>query len=186
MREEASWRVIASQVLLDRPPWLRVIEQKVELPNGVVIDGYLLAPGRDYAMIVAVTPARDVLLVRQYKHGIGRELLEFPAGYIDASDEDPLACAKRELLEETGFQADSWTSLGAFCIDSNRGPTSAHLFLAQNAVLAGAPKLDDTETLTMTTLPLHDVPALLATGAAPSIACAAAWALATPHLSGSM
>jgi ADP-ribose pyrophosphatase len=186
MPEEASWRVIASRVLLDRPPWLRVVEQKVALPNGVVIDDYLLAPGRDYAMVIAVTPAHDVLLVRQYKHGIGRELLEFPAGYLDDADADPLACAQRELLEETGYASERWTSLGAFCIDSNRGPTSAHLFLAQDAVPAAAPHLDDTEALTMTTLPLHDVPALLAGGDAPSIACAAAWALALPHLAGSM
>jgi 8-oxo-dGTP pyrophosphatase MutT (NUDIX family) len=186
MPEEASWRVIASRVLLDRPPWLRVVEQKVELPNGVIIDDYLLAPGRDYVMVIAVTPARDVLLVRQYKHGIGQELLEFPAGYLDASDADPLACAKRELLEETGFTAETWTSLGAFCIDPNRAATSAHLFLAQDAVRDGAPHLDDTETLTMTTLPLRDVPAQLASGDAPSIACAAAWALAMPHLGGSL
>jgi 8-oxo-dGTP pyrophosphatase MutT (NUDIX family) len=186
MPEEASWRVIASRVLLDRPPWLRVIEQQVVLPNGIVIDDYLLAPGRDYAMVIAVTPARDVLLVRQYKHGIGRELLEFPAGYLDASDADALACAKRELLEETGFTSQYWTPLGAFCIDSNRAPTSAHLFLAQDAVPGGAPHLDDTEALTMTTLPLRDVPALLASGGAPSIACAAAWALAMPHLGGSL
>lgn len=176
------WRVLAESVLVDRPPWLQVIEQRVELPNGVVIEGYLLTPGREYAMTVAVTPEREVLVVKQYKHGIGRSLLEFPAGYIDASDADPLACAKRELREETGFTSDSWTSLGAFCLDPNRGTTSAHFFLARDARFATAPTLDETEVLTTTLVPLTEVPAMLSSGAMPTMACAAAWAMALPHL----
>jgi 8-oxo-dGTP pyrophosphatase MutT (NUDIX family) len=182
MTEASAWRVLASNVLVDRPPWLRVIEQRVELPNGIVIEDYLLTPTREYAMTVAVTPAREVLVVSQYKHGIGRAIVEFPAGYIDASDADPLACAKRELLEETGFTSDSWLSLGAFCLDPNRGPAPAHFFLAQNVRFTEAPALDDTEALTTTLAPLAEVPAMVSSGAMPSMACAAAWALALPYL----
>ena len=69
MREPKPWKVIESEVLLDKYPWLRVVRERVELPNGVIINDYLLAAWREYAMVVAIDDDHNVLLVRQYKHG---------------------------------------------------------------------------------------------------------------------
>ena len=82
------WQVLASEQLLDCSPWLRVIRQAVQLPTGAIIPDYLLTPGRDFSMIVALlepplAPVPELLLVRQYKHGFGQTLVEFPAGYLD-------------------------------------------------------------------------------------------------------
>jgi ADP-ribose pyrophosphatase YjhB (NUDIX family) len=118
--EPGAWQVLAAQTLLDRSPWLRVIAQSVRLPSGLVIPDYLLAPSRDFSLVVAVTADSQVLLVRQYKHGLGRVVLDFPAGYQDTPDEEPLACAQRELREETGYSAGRWTPLGALALDMNR------------------------------------------------------------------
>jgi len=68
--------------------------------------------------IVAITPDRRLLLVRQYRHAAGEALLELPAGKLDrqpdGSTEDRLRAAKRELTEETGFQAANWRELATF------------------------------------------------------------------------
>lgn len=144
-----TWTITKSRLLIDRSPWLRVWEQNVALPNGSRIEGYLLTEARDYAMIFALTEDGRVPLVRQYKHGIGQVVYELPAGYLDGQEE-PLACAQRELLEETGYGCEHWQSLGSLVIDSNRGNTRTHLFLGTGARYVAAPRLDETENLTCT------------------------------------
>ncbi|MBC8447294.1 MAG: NUDIX hydrolase [Chloroflexi bacterium] len=144
-----TWTVTNSTLLLDRAPWLRVWEQDVTLLNGSRIAGYLLTEGRDYAMIFALTADGRVPLVRQYKHGIGQAVYELPGGYLD-DGEEPLACAQRELLEETGYVCQRWQSFGSLVVDSNRSHDRAHLFLGTGAHRVAAPRLDETESLTCT------------------------------------
>jgi len=141
------WQILASRPLLDRQPWLSVWEEDVQLPNGLTIDGYLRARGRDYAMIFALLEDGTAPLVRQYKQGVGRPMYDLPAGYLDAPDESPLVAAQRELLEETGLIAGRWESLGHLVIDTNRGDTQAHLYLALDAQPNGRQHLDPTEAI---------------------------------------
>jgi ADP-ribose pyrophosphatase len=140
------WQVLSSRVLVDRQPWLRLIEQDVRLSNGHIIEGYLLATSREYAMTFALTTEGRVPLVRQYKHGVNGPSYDLPAGYLDLGEE-PLTCARRELLEETGYVADEWRHLTSAVLDTNRGNARAHLFLARGARRVAAPHLDDTEDL---------------------------------------
>lgn len=182
MSEPSAWEILQSETVADFSPWLKVIRQSVRLPNGVVIPDYVLTPGRSYSLVVALAEDERVLLVRQYKHGLGRPVYDFPAGYLETPAEDPLACAQRELLEETGHTAAAWTPLGAYMLDTNRGETAAHLFLAERLTRAADPHLDETESLTAHWAARAEIPALLRTGALPNIACAAAWGLAQAHL----
>lgn len=140
------WRVLSSNVLIDRLPWLRVTEQNVRLPNGHVIERYLLADTREYSMVFALTEDGRVPLVRQYKHGPRKPVYDLPAGYLD-DGEDPLAAAQRELLEETGYVVDDWRHLSSLLLDANRTSARAHLFLARGARQVAAPHLDETEDL---------------------------------------
>ncbi len=181
MTDPQPWRVLSSETLLDFSPWLRVIRQAVALPNGAHIPDYVLTPGRDYSMVLALTDDEQVLLVKQYKHGLGRVVLDFPAGYLDTPAEDPLACAQRELREETGYAARTWIPLGKWALDSNRATTGAHLFFARGLTRVAEPRLDDTEALVHFTVPLRDIPALLQTEM-PTLVCAAIWGLAAPHI----
>ena len=72
-----------------------------------------VAESPDAVVIVAVDGDRNLLLVRQYRFAVGRELLELPAGVIEG-DDSPMASAQRELREETGFAAGELTELGHF------------------------------------------------------------------------
>ena len=86
--------------------------------------------------VVPVLPDGSVVLVRQYRHPIGGELLEIPAGKVDPGEE-PLEAAKRELLEETGYRAASWTHLARFYIAPGYSNELMDLFLAEGLEKAG-------------------------------------------------
>lgn len=143
------WQILSSRPLLVREPWLSVWEERVKLPNGLIISDYLRTRARDYAMVVAVLADGTIPLVRQYKHGVGRALYDLPAGYLDGP-ETPLHGAQRELCEETGLVAANWRLLGHPVIDSNRGNDRAHLFLALDARQESEPELDLTEAIEVT------------------------------------
>lgn len=103
----------------------RVTASRIALANKYVTvreDDFLHGgkPGVHYVIdlprAAAVVPIMDdgrILLIRQYRHCVGRVLLELPAGRVDAG-ETVEAAARRELSEETGFEADHWTPLGRF------------------------------------------------------------------------
>lgn len=102
--------------------------------------------------IVAITPDGMVFMVRQYRFGTNRVMLEIPAGKLEVG-EDPYSAAMRELREETGYRADSLKSLGE-CV-----PTPAycseiiHLYLAENLTFCGQ-NLDENEFLNVEKYPL--------------------------------
>lgn len=141
------WRVLKSNLLVDRRPWIIMSEQDVILPNGTRIDGYITWEEREYALVVALTK-NGIPLVRQYKHGLRSFSLDLPGGYLNANEE-PLAAAQRELLEETGIKADKWTHLSSLVLDNNRGDAKTHLFLASEAHMESLPHPDETEELTI-------------------------------------
>ena len=168
------WKILASRGLLDRQPWLSVWEEDVRLPNGLAIEGYLRCATREYAMTFALLADGSVPLVRQYKHGVGAPSYDLPAGYLDSPDEEPLAAARRELREETGIEADHWETLGRLVIDTNRGGSSAHVFLATGAYVAGKPHLDATENLEVRLHTPRELADLVLSGEITSMASAAA------------
>ncbi|MEV4123384.1 NUDIX hydrolase [Nocardia sp. NPDC049707] len=83
---------------------------EVAMPGGRVVDREVVEHHAAVA-VAAIDDADNVVLIRQYRHPIGRRLLELPAGLLDVPGEDPLAAAKRELAEETGLAAREWSVL---------------------------------------------------------------------------
>lgn len=178
------WRILASRPLLDRRPWLTVWEEDVQLPDGQRINGYLRAEAREYAMVFALGADGTVPLVRQYKHGTGADSLDLPAGYLDTASEPPLTAAQRELHEETGLRARFWQPLGHFLLDTNRGATRAHIFLALDAYPDGPAHLDPAESLTVSFHAPDELRALVRCGQIDSLASVAGIMLALDALSG--
>src|SRR5947207_11562367 len=99
---------------------MRVWSEAVQLPDGRVVEEFSTIELPDYVVVVALTPDGRVVVERNYKHGPRRVCLNLPAGYLERGEE-PLAAARRELLEETGYAAEEWVSLGGFAKDGNRG-----------------------------------------------------------------
>lgn len=177
------WRTLARRVLLSRPPWMEVAEERVALPDGREIEGFLSVRTRDFAAIVALTEGDEVVLIRSYKHGPRRISLAVPAGYIEAN-EDPLAAARRELLEETGHEARDWTPLGRFVVDGNYGVATENIFLARNARRIAEPASGDLEDMEVVLVPGVEIGELLLRGEVAQLSSAAALALAVAFLQG--
>ena len=102
--------------------------------------------------MLALTDDGDAALVEQYRYGVGRVLLELPAGALDPG-ESPEAAARRELLEETGYQAREWRSLGRLAVEPGRHTNYGHLFVALGCRRVAAPALDPAEDLRQRLVP---------------------------------
>jgi len=109
---------------------LQLNHEKVTLGNGIRTEYDILTfPGA--SAIVPLLDRETVILVRQYRHAIGGDIREIPAGTFDA-DENPLECAKRELPEETGYSASKWHRLGEIIPIPGHSNKRVHLFLAMD------------------------------------------------------
>ena len=104
--------------------------------------------------IVAVTPGREVLMVRQYRYAAGKPLLEVPAGTLEAG-EPPSAAALRELREETGYRAANLSALGAFFSAPGFCDEVIHLFYA-DGLTPGEPDPDVGEDIELVALPFEE------------------------------
>ncbi len=125
------WETVRSTYIVESP-FLRLRRDCLRLPDGTLIDDYYVREGRAFAVIFAMTPDRRVVLVRQFRYGIGRFLLELPSGVIE-QDEDPSHCASRELAEETVYVGEGITHLTTLLVDPSNATTTMHLHLVRDA-----------------------------------------------------
>lgn len=119
--------------------------------------------GIDAAVILALTDAGELVLVEQYRPPLGAPCIELPAGLVgdEAAGEDPLASAKRELLEETGFEATCWEAFGRFASSPGMIGEIFHFFRATGLRRVAPGGGTASEAITVHVVPLADVPAFL-------------------------
>lgn len=153
----------------------------VQLPDGQVIDDWPWVITPDFACVVAVTPDERYLCFRQFKYAVEGTTLSVAGGYLEPGEE-PLAAAKRELLEETGYEAGEWIDLGRYAVDSNRGAGTAYLYLALDARRVTEPDADDLEEQELLLLSRAEIEAALDAGAFKVVPWTAGVALALRRL----
>jgi 8-oxo-dGTP pyrophosphatase MutT (NUDIX family) len=143
------WKTLASEQIL-HTPYLKIRREEVILPGGHVIPDYYIIENRGWAGIVPYTSDGRFLLNQQYKHGIGLEVLEFPAGGIDDGEDDPIEAAKRELMEESGYSAEDhdWEPLVQMLANPTGSESRAWWYLARNVHKTGEQKIDPVEVIT--------------------------------------
>ena len=157
------WKTIKSQLVFDNQ-WCQVRQDEVELPNGKVIDDFFVNVRPDIVLVLAVTPQREIIFVRQYRHGVNEILLELPAGSFNSQTEDSQSAAARELEEETGYVAQQLTHLATLYDNPVKDTNEIHLFLAQNAQPSGIQQLDVTEDVEIVLIPVENVLQKISTG----------------------
>jgi ADP-ribose pyrophosphatase len=130
--------------------------------TGTEHDFYIIESG-DWVNIIPITADRQVLMIKQYRHGSRGVTLEIPGGLVEPGDTaEGAAC--RELLEETGYQAKDWKKIGEVSPNPAIFNNRCHIFLARNLTKVGDPLPDQTEDIEALFLPIGDIPELIRKG----------------------
>lgn len=160
--KDMSWKVLDSEYLFRRP-WLTARRDRCQLPDGRIMDEYYVLEYPTFINVVAVTKDGEMVLVRQYRHGLGRTCFELVAGCVEPGEE-PMAAAQRELAEETGFTGGTWTETMCFSCNASAMNNLSHSFLAIGVERTTTQHLDANEDIEVHTLPQDEVRAMLLRG----------------------
>jgi len=144
------WKILESKHI---HPRFRV--DKCELPNGKFLDARVLELS-SWANIVALTKNNEVVLIRQYRHGVQDILWEIPGGVVE-DGEEPLAGIRRELLEETGYTASEFIQVGKLYPNPAFQTNTVYYFLALDAEKVTGQSLDDGEDIEVHLVPLDSL-----------------------------
>ena len=154
------WEVLTRNLVNDFGI-VKIYTKKARSPRTGDVRDILTIDFPDWALVLAITPNKEVVMVNQYRHGIERVCLELPGGLIDPQDSSPEVAARRELLEETGYQTSGLVRLGECypqpAVLSNR----CYFFLAEYAEKVQEPQMDEGEDIEIINVPLKDVTSMI-------------------------
>jgi ADP-ribose pyrophosphatase len=158
------WRTLASERLYSTPIF-DLLRLRSTHPNRGERDFYVLS-APTWVNIIPLTAEREVVLVRQYRHGISDFTLEIPGGMVDPEDPNPAAAARREMREESGYDSNVVIPLGQVHPNPAIQPNTCHFFFAPNVVKVGEPNpnLGGAEETEVTLVPLASIKRMIATG----------------------
>lgn len=144
------WKILGS-----RHPFPKFRMDSCELPSGKPYKAYVFEFD-SWANVVALTKNNEVVLVKQYRHGVQEVLLELPGGVVD-DGENPLEGAKRELMEETGYSAGNIIEVGRIFPNPAIQQNTLYCYLATDVELTGEQHLDDAEEIEVHLVPLDEL-----------------------------
>lgn len=170
--EKPHWRVLSSSYVLQSPHF-RLRRDELQLPDGTVIPDYYVRESDGFVIVLALTAAHEAVVIEQYRYGNDSLVTELPAGTLDAG-EDPLECARRELLEETGYAALRWDWVMSVPAEPVRSNAIMHCYLARDAWYDRPQSLDVTELIEVRRCSLRSLRDKLRTGEIGSAASIAA------------
>ncbi|WP_044915013.1 MULTISPECIES: NUDIX hydrolase [unclassified Butyrivibrio] len=156
-RDDLAWEEVSTEHLV-QDEWIDFRKSAFRFPDGTIFEPYYSYSRRDYVVIVPFDENGNLICVRQYRQGIREVTTEFPAGGIERSDgkeygdgkenaEEALKAAKRELSEETGYEAGKWTYLIKIPSNATIADNYAYVFLATDCRKVTGQNLDETEFL---------------------------------------
>lgn len=149
-----------SKKYINKHPYFTARQDAYETPTGKVVDPYFVVELPTSVCAVAVTRDQKVLMVKQYRHPVGEEMLEIPGGFIDAG-EDPQKAIARELLEETGYSFTEFIPLGKTAANPGVLDNFTYMFLATGGKKTAEQQLDDNEEIHVELVAVDDLRKML-------------------------
>ncbi|NUQ63637.1 MAG: NUDIX hydrolase [Pirellulales bacterium] len=159
---DRSWTLLDSRQIAQYPI-LRLREDRYRFEPTGAESCFIVCDTADWALIIATTADGQLVLVRQYRHGVQEVVLEVPGGVLDHG-ESPEDAARRELREETGYEAGRVRYLGKMLPNPAINNARLHVVLAEDCRWAGAPQFDPFEQIDVVLRPVADVPRMIAAG----------------------
>lgn len=160
--KDMSYKIVSSEYLIKRP-WLTARRDKVQLPDGRINPEYYVLEYPTWINVIAITKEGQMVLVRQYRHGLQRTNFEIVAGCMEEG-EQPIDAAKRELMEETGFGGGEWQEIMQLCANPSTTNNMTHSFLAKGVERISTQHLDATEDIEVYLFPQEEVRQMLERG----------------------
>lgn len=159
----SSWQRVAARRLLETRIFGVDHRRMLSPRTGAEHDIYVL-DCVDWCNIVPLNDDGQVVMVRQHRHGTQEVTLELPGGMVDPEDPSPLLAAARELYEETGYEAATIEPIGVIAPNPAILSNRCHSFLARGVHRVAEMALDPGEDIEVVTVPLGDIPAMVARG----------------------
>ncbi len=156
-RPRAGWEVLSSDELFSHP-YFRMRKDRCALPDERIMPAYYVMEFVDWVNVVPLTDDGKIVLVNQYRHAAKRRFYEFPGGTLDPDnkDETPETAARRELLEETGYEASRCAYLGLHYPNPGLQDNRMHVYLGTGCRKVQEPKLDTYEDLEVELVDVQD------------------------------
>jgi 8-oxo-dGTP pyrophosphatase MutT (NUDIX family) len=142
----------------------RLVAGSLEPEQKATLDHYLKEEAGDWVNIIPVTNDGKVVFVRQFRHGTQEMTLEIPGGMVDADDASPATAARREMVEEAGYDSPTIVSLGVVTPNPALLTNRCHTFLALDAKQIAVPTPGHFEDTIVELAPLAEVPDLIRGG----------------------
>ena len=153
------WKVLSSEYI-NKVPWLTTRKDVCELPNGKIMQAYYVQEFPTWVTAFALTKNNEVVLVKQYRHGLGEICLETPGGVVE--ENEPLDKAIiREVKEETGYEFEAIEYLGKISPNPSTNNNLMHMFLMKGGEKLGEQSLDETEDVEVILYSIEEVKQLL-------------------------
>jgi 8-oxo-dGTP pyrophosphatase MutT (NUDIX family) len=150
------WKVERQEYLV-KDQWITLRADRCVTESGAELDPYYVLEYRDWVYVVPFDDQQRVLLTRLYRHGNRQINLEIPAGCMEPHEEDPARTARRELLEETGHEAERLVYLGGLTPNSATHTNQIHCFAAYGVKQVAEPCQDETEDIEFEFCPIDDL-----------------------------
>lgn len=157
------WKVLETKQAF-KNAWFPIRRDKVLLPNGEIINDFLVSELPDVSQIFALTEDGYVIFVKQYRHAIKQVVLELPAGTFNKNEENAAEAAKRELLEETGYLAKTMIPLGKVYGYPTKDTHAIYMHLALNVENASKTSQDKTEDIEVVKIKVDECLGLIENG----------------------
>ncbi len=188
------WEEISREHIIE-DEWIDFRRSAYRFPDGNVFTPFYSYSRKDYVVVVPELENGKFVCVRQFRQGIKRVTVEFPAGGIERIDgkeyrygsgsaaaEDTLDAARRELVEETGYISAQWEHLITIPSNATIADNYAHIFLARNCVRKCGQALDDTEFLDEELHTRHEIEEMIRNGTFAQAVHVMAWLMTKEKL----
>jgi ADP-ribose pyrophosphatase len=156
-----NWKILSSEYLY-KATWFTIRKDVCETPEGKIIDPYYVYEFPTWVSALAITDDNNVVMVRQYRHGIQDTILEVPGGCVDDSDDNFQEAIARELLEETGYEFSDYQYLGKVSPNPSTNNNWMHMFLATGGKKVAKQNLDRNEEIEVVLMSIDELKSLIA------------------------
>lgn len=158
--KQLDWKTLSSEYLFN-DLWFKVRKDTCATPEGKIISPYYVYEFPTWVTGVALTTDNKIIMERQYRHALGKTVLEIPGGCVDDTDASLEYAIRREMLEETGYTFSSVEYLGKTSANPSTNNNWMHMYLLTGGTQTSEQHLDHGEEIEICLYSIEEVKALL-------------------------